>query len=273
MLCERQSGNMRSSIGRLAIWIHEKLPPFRGKQALARITQAALGGATFQTTQDGIQIATRITSSMDLSFLGEGGHSLIRREINLLKEGDTFLDIGANTGYFTLLASRRIGVTGCAIAIEPSIREFELLLRNIAFNRSQNVVALNCAVSNQVALVKLEIERYHTGLNKISDCAESNAGQLVLAYPVESIIPESISKISLVKIDTEGYELFALQGMRDWLKAKAIQKLVIEISPNFLRQHGQHEDQIYCFLEGYGYKPSPSTIRSGKQWDEVFVQA
>ncbi len=210
---------------------------------------------------------------MDLSFLSEGGHSLIRKEISLLKEGDTFLDIGANTGYFAILAAQKIGNTGCAIAIEPSAREYNILLQNIGSNCVRNVVALNCAASSEASLQRLELEQEHTGLNRISasPLVSNASNQLSLAYPVDCLVPSSIGQISLAKIDVEGYELFVLQGMKGLLQAKKIKRMIVEISPSFLEQHGQCAKEIYQFMASYGYEPSPHTIRLAKQWDEVFM--
>jgi FkbM family methyltransferase len=265
---------MRSALGRLFIHLHGKLPTFRGKQALTRSMQKLLGGPTLQKTPEGILLLTRLSSSMDLSFLTEGGHSLIRREVHLLREGDAFLDIGANIGYFSILASQRIGEAGCAIAIEPSLREYEMLLLNIRSNRATNIFALNCAASNKAGVARLGLEIEHTGLNKISNSGCSNTSQPVLAYPVEALIPAEIPEISLTKIDTEGYELFTLEGMRGLFRERRIKRVVIEISPDFLLEHGQSAEDIYAFFRGYGYSPVCSNATPGcRQWDEVFVRS
>jgi FkbM family methyltransferase len=56
-----------------------------------------------------------------------------------LQPGDTFVDVGANIGYVTLLASRVVGAAGCVISIEPSPANSAMLRRNVAANHAENV--------------------------------------------------------------------------------------------------------------------------------------
>ena len=69
---------------------------------------------------------------------------LTKAIINLLKEGDVFIDIGAHIGYFTLLASHITGDKGKVIAFEPTQSTFEILIRNTTKNH--NITCFNNAV-------------------------------------------------------------------------------------------------------------------------------
>ena len=262
---------MRNWLGKLAIRAHASTPDFRGKQRLTRNIQEHLLGATIQTTPEGVLIQTRITSSMDLSYLQEGGHSVIRNEIKKLKTGQTFLDIGANIGYFSLLASRAVGNEGTVISVEPSNREFKVLIKNIDLNRASNILAINCAAADSLRIEKINIEPDHTGLNRISSANSTTTKQPTLAARIESMIPQKTLPIHLAKIDTEGYEMYSLLGMDKLLSRRQIKKIIVEISPEFLAQHGQDWRDIYEFLRDYELFPEKNTDKNNKQWDEVFT--
>jgi FkbM family methyltransferase len=65
-----------------------------------------------------------------------------------LSAGDIFVDVGANVGYYSIMASKLVGESGHVVAIEPSLRIFEMLKTNIALNDCpKNITAINMAVS------------------------------------------------------------------------------------------------------------------------------
>lgn len=262
---------MRNWLGKLAIRAHTSTPDFKGKQRLARNIQEHLLGETIQTTPEGMLIQARITSSMDLSYLQEGGHSVIRNEIKQLKAGQTFLDIGANIGYFSLLASKEVGNRGTVISVEPSNREFKVLIKNIDLNKASNITAINCAAADSLRIEQINIEPEHTGLNRIYSTTSTITAQPTLAARIESLIPPKALPIHLAKIDTEGYEMYSLLGMEKLLSRGQIKKIIVEISPEFLAQHGHDWKDIYKFLRQHKLIPANNTDKNNKQWDEVFT--
>ena len=259
---------MRRLIARCWLDIRRRTPDLRGKQWCSRALTRLLGPVPLRSP-DGIWLDTRLSSAMDLSFLAPdgGGHDLIRQAIDALQPGDRMLDVGANTGFLTLLAARRVGPSGLVIAVEPSQREFQRLLTNLRLNRASNVLALNLAGGDQPGISRLKIEPDHTGLNRIGHNDHASIdNQLCQVLPLAAL---DLGELALVKIDTEGFELFALRGLEPLLKQKRIRKLIVEISPVFLRYHQQKASDIYTMLEYYGYHPK--ICPSGKeQWDELF---
>ena len=69
----------------------------------------------------------------------------------LLEEGDVFVDVGANLGYFTLIASDAVGKTGRVFAFEPEPNNFSLLQKNVEVNKCANVCCERKAVSTQTS--------------------------------------------------------------------------------------------------------------------------
>lgn len=72
-----------------------------------------------------------------------------------LKPGDVFVDVGANIGYFSLLASKLVGPGGRVVAIEASPEVFDLLRRNLELNKAHNVRAVNVAISDREGSLQL----------------------------------------------------------------------------------------------------------------------
>lgn len=259
---------MRRLIARCWLQIQRHTPDLRGKQWCSRALTWLLGPVPLHS-RDGILLETRLSSAMDLSFLDPrgGGHNLIRDAIADLKPGDRMLDVGANTGFLTLLAARQVGSSGLVIAVEPSLREFKLLLTNLRLNRARNVLALNVAGGEQPGITRLTIEPDHTGLNRIGNNDQTSIdNQPCQVLPLAAL---NLGDLALVKIDTEGFELFTLRGLEPLLKQKQIRRLIVEISPTFLRYHQQKASDIYELLAHYGYHPKicPS---DKEQWDELF---
>ena len=259
---------MRQLIARWWLHIRRCTPDVRGKQWCSRALTRLLGPVPL-LSPDGIWLETRLCSAMDLSFLdpGGGGHDLIRKAIATLRPGDRMLDVGANTGFLTLLASRQVGPSGLVIAVEPSQREFQRLLANLNLNRASNVLALNLAGGDQPGISQLMIEPDHTGLNRIGHNGQaSSEGQPCQVLPLAAL---DLGELALVKIDTEGFELFTLRGLEPLLLKQRIRRLVVEISPMFLQRHKQTPTDIYDLLASHGYRPTIGPLTE-RQWDELF---
>ena len=152
-----------------------------------------------------------------------------------LKSGDVFVDIGANIGYDTLLASARVGRAGQVVAIEASPRTFALLQNNLALNpASVNVRAINAAVSDKPGTLELyEISRTNIGA---ATTLASRGGTLmasVEARPLDQILTaDEIQRLRLIKMDVEGAEPSILQNILGQLSLyPPTMDLVVEASP------------------------------------------
>lgn len=152
-----------------------------------------------------------------------------------LAPGDVFVDIGANIGYDTLLASQRVGPTGRVVAIEAAHRTFALLVRNLACNDTANVRAVNLAVADRVATLDLyEISQGNIGA---ATTLAGRGGALldsVEALPLEQILTaDEVSRLRLIKIDVEGAEPQILRHLLERLAHyPATMDIVVEASPH-----------------------------------------
>lgn len=135
----------------------------------------------------------------------------------LLGRGDWALDIGANVGQYTMRMAELVGPSGRIIALEPVPDTFSVLAANARLFAYANVSLLNVAASDRVAIADMQIPRFATGLSNFYQARLSAgpSGLAVLTLPIDAL---SLPPVRLVKIDVEGHELPALQGMRGLLE-------------------------------------------------------
>jgi FkbM family methyltransferase len=132
----------------------------------------------------------------------------------LLREGGTFVDVGANIGSYTLVASENPAAR--VISIEPHPKTYQLLVENVARNGRDNVTCLNLAVSS------IEGEAYLSDLNEssINQIVPERGGPnklKVMCRRLDSLLLELGATPSVIKIDVEGHEAQVVEGMGSFL--------------------------------------------------------
>src|SRR5262249_41087030 len=133
----------------------------------------------------------------------------------LLRPGDTFLDIGANIGYFTLLASRRVGKAGLVFAFEPVPQTRENLLRNVRLNCATNVVVREEAVADSTGEDSFFLgPPDHSGISSLRSLLNASGVLKIRKTRLDDLLPPG-TRVDLIKIDIEGAEYHALRGMRE----------------------------------------------------------
>jgi FkbM family methyltransferase len=140
-----------------------------------------------------------------------------------LRPGDVFVDVGANVGYFSLLASRLVGIEGRVVAIEPFPRTNAVLRRNVAANGAENVRVEQVAVWDSSAELDLfgARDRIVGGTTLDPDWAARwsfDTRVAVSAEPLSKLLSDDeVARAAVLKLDVEGSELQALQGMEPLL--------------------------------------------------------
>lgn len=142
--------------------------------------------------------------------------------IHLLRPGDLFVDIGANVGSYTVLAS---GVCGAnTIAIEPASETIRSLERNIEVNGLNKLaVVRNTAAGSKSGFVRFTTGRGAT--NRVAEADETQA-QLVRLSTLDNVVEGKAP--TLIKIDVEGYELEVLKGARQCLLRPSLLAVISE---------------------------------------------
>jgi FkbM family methyltransferase len=276
---------MRTLIGKLALEYVHQMPNHRGRFRALVLLDRTFGPFRLRTPS-GPTLEVFLSSPMDVSYFRNAGSSaepysidqVTPRLIANLKAGECFVDVGANIGFLSFLASGPVGTTGRVISIEPSPREYARLLRGIVLNGATNVVPVNGACGESASTFALEISSYHTGLNRLVPSGAGNAKRIngdnsfafVPVWAADSILPPLVEgrSIGLVKLDAEGAEVLILRGMRKFLAAYKPRHVVVEITPKFLSDFDTHKSEIYSIMKASGYLPK--ILSEDEQYDEVF---
>jgi hypothetical protein len=122
------SHRISSIIGKLYILYCQNTPNHRGKQKLAQILDS-LFGPFFIDVYEEIKLELFLSSSMDLSYTRKETTTFQNKTfeyINKLNEADTFVDIGSNIGFYSVIAAKKVGLKGRVFSFEPSPREFSV---------------------------------------------------------------------------------------------------------------------------------------------------
>jgi FkbM family methyltransferase len=170
----------------------------------------------------------------------------------VVKEGDVVVDLGANIGYFTLLAARLVGKKGKVYAFEPEPINYSLLTKNIKLNRYDNVVPEQKAVSNVKGMIKLFLSDKDTGAHTLRQHhveREFATKQFGAFVEVESVVLDDYFKnrersIDVIKMDIEGAEVAALSGMDRILKENQDLKIFSEFYPSAIREFGDLPEEF-----------------------------
>jgi FkbM family methyltransferase len=167
-----------------------------------------------------------------------------------VRDGMTVLDIGANIGFHTLILAKLVGKTGKVFAFEPSQRLFDILHKNIKHNQFSNITAIKSAVSNQNGKTKLFINEHSNCNNKLFDNGSDKYEEVDL-LTIDTYL-KGETKIDFIKIDIEGAEALAFQGMMETIKKwKPI--IYSEFVPRNIKRYGTHAKDMLESLEQVGY--------------------
>ena len=191
-----------------------------------------------------------------------------------LTRGDGFIDVGANVGYFTLLASCLVGSEGSVTAIEASPTLHGCLCANLARNRTRNVLALNRVAAAQRGLRTVYLgPDSHTGLTTIHADHGWRAEAQVEAGTVPQIVGERAWRTArIVKIDVEAAEDEVATGLAPALDGTSPElEVVVELHPDagrdlfgVFRAAGFHAYALeisYWPLSYRGTDPAPTARR------------
>jgi len=182
----------------------------------------------------------------------------------MLQPGDTFVDIGAHIGWFTLLGAKIVGPFGRVLSIEPNFSNYRYLKRHLEINDlNGSVRSHRVALHSKTKKTKLYLNADNDGghalwpvWNHPFNCKSAKKRKTIKIQTTtldDLCDKEKVSRIKLVKIDTEGSEGEILKGASDLLSNKRIRHIVMEINDFGLRQMKTNNDEIIAFMDGYGY--------------------
>ncbi|MFT3679142.1 MAG: FkbM family methyltransferase [Ferruginibacter sp.] len=180
---------------------------------------------------------------------------IVKLFLQILEPGNNVLDIGANIGYFSLIASKRVGANGNVYSFEPSPATMERLKRNIQLNERTNVQLFQKAVSDTEGMVSFQMpadDIKNSGRASFRQLEENSTVTSVETIRLDSKMDE-IKPVALVKMDIEGAEAMALKGMTGLIKRDQ-PVFIMELSGSYLNQLGYSTFFIINFFQEHHYK-------------------
>ena len=173
--------------------------------------------------------------------------------------GNIVVDLGANIGYFTCLLAKIVGEDGKVFAFEPDPRNLKLLRRNIQENNYKNVIIADKAVSDVNGSCTLYSSQKKFGANRIFESKKKQTHDFI-PIKSETICLDDyfekqnlLKKIDFIKIDVEGSEFRAFNGMKKILELNNNLKIFTEIAPSLLEDAGSSGKQVLDFLQEHKF--------------------
>lgn len=169
----------------------------------------------------------------------------------LVSAGDTVIDVGANIGYFSLLAARVTGSSGRVLAFEPNPPVREELLANLRLNGFAHV-----SVHSEALSASTDDVSFYLGPSQDTGLASLRAMPDSRELKVHQVRFDDLWKeprpVTFVKIDVEGAELRVLEGMKDTLRRDR-PAIILEVTDEYLKVMGDSAESLYNFLRTIGY--------------------
>lgn len=211
-----------------------------------------------------VTVAGGYRMTLDLSnaihrqiFMGCFARNMTKWARALLPRGGAFLDVGAHAGYFSLLASHRVGASGRVLAIEPNPRTFSSLQRHLTGNAVRNVDAMMCGLADREGTLVLHVPPAQFDYNATLLPRDGWTRAEVRVRTLDDCVREwNIERIDLMKIDVEGAEPLVLAGGEGALRRGVVRHAMIEVNGPRLTEAGQGPAALAETLRRLGFMPA-----------------
>jgi FkbM family methyltransferase len=210
-----------------------------------------------ETEVQGVKLWVDPASNFGKRVLREGNYEadLTSAFGELLQPGQTFVDVGANEGWFSMLAAKLVGASGRVLACEPQERLWPVIAKNVFLNSFANVQLLPFALAEQPGEAVINLyPSVNTGSSNISTTKRRwETQQRIKLLPLTDLLASlQGGNVDLMKVDVEGFEHKVLRSAGEHL-GTTIKRLVVELHPAQLEALGSSEGQVVALLESRGY--------------------
>jgi FkbM family methyltransferase len=167
-----------------------------------------------------------------------------------LSTGGTFIDVGANIGYFSVAASPMVGRRGRVFSVEPDPRNAAVLRANLWRNRCDNATVLPVAAwSKRTHLNLVTYPEGGAATEVSSDASAKGDGRLVPAERLDDLVEGSAD---LIKIDAQMTDHHAVQGAERLISSNPDVVVIAEFFPAALRAQGDDPEEIAAYYQSLG---------------------
>lgn len=208
----------------------------------------------YKTKYD-FKIRLDLSKNVDYAiYLGIFEDLIVTDFFKSIKPGMVIFDVGANIGYYSLIASKAIGSHGDIYSFEPSEWAFNRLRNNILQFGTELIHFYNCGVSDKVGKSSLKIcddDAYNTlgeeSIHKILKTKEIN-----LITLDQFVCDNDINDVHIIKSDTEGSEYNVFKGCPEILRNHK-PKLYFENNPKLAKGFNYNIQELYSYLKDFNY--------------------
>jgi len=170
-----------------------------------------------------------------------------------LRSGMTLLDIGANVGLYSAIGSHAVGAEGTVIAFEPDPESFQYLEATMRKNGGRNARLFRLAAANQNGAARLFTSSTNRGDNRLYDNDLRDGSVEIETVRLDDFLPTiGIRSVDFIKIDLQGFEGHALQGLERTIRNSSRMILMTEFWPFGLTQAGTDPRGFLDMLEEFG---------------------
>jgi FkbM family methyltransferase len=175
-----------------------------------------------------------------------------------LRPGMIVLDIGAHHGFYSLLASRKVGASGMVLSFEPSPRERRRLKQHLWLNRCRNVTVESCALGETSSAAELYlVHGIQTGCNSLRPPQGTEATttfRIQVSRLDDVLARRGMKQVDFVKMDVEGAELTVLKGATHLLEGPSRPAFLAEVYDIRTQPWDYQAKEIIAYLRDIGYE-------------------
>jgi FkbM family methyltransferase len=229
---------------------------FRGKARLLHALCSREGerGARVFGCRVGLDLGDYIQRSIYLGVFEPSESAQVRR---YLKPGMTFADVGANVGYYTLLAAAAVGRAGRVLAFEPSPYAFGRLAEAVSRNGLSNVRAVPFGLGEAEGtrlLAMPEAPGNHTP--SMVPRGEGRPLEVAVRRLDDCLAEWRVERVDLMKLDVEGFEPNVVEGALGYITRGRVGALLCEFNSHWLERNGTNSEEFFRRLTGLGFRPA-----------------
>ncbi|KKP77995.1 MAG: FkbM family methyltransferase [Candidatus Moranbacteria bacterium GW2011_GWF2_35_39] len=167
------------------------------------------------------------------------------------------IDLGANVGYFAVMESTLVGPRGKVYCIEPEPSNVRLLMKNIfANNFEDRAEVFQYLIGDHNGSEKLYLSEFGN-VHSVSAARNKKGSIEVEMITLDKFLEQNELRpedVDFLRMDIEGYEVMAFQGMQNLLNSKSPFKIFMEFHPSYYPEWGWTFEKLLNYLESYGFK-------------------
>ena len=173
-----------------------------------------------------------------------------------IRHGDAVVDVGADIGWFTLLASALVGSKGKVLSFEPDPSSFDFLSRSVTHNGFAQVMLFQECISDRDGFETLYLSKVpgqHSMIgDRISKADETGTSVRVPSRKLDTMLQQlNTNRIDLLKIDAEGAEPRIVSGASETLGQKRVRNIYMECTPKSWGSYGRLIEELHRLFEVY----------------------